>query len=203
MVDAYGRPVNTGNGVSVASLVLGILSICLYFTLIPGLIAICLGVKGRRQSRAITGRPNGMATAGMVMGIVATAFFGVFLLFFTVGISMIGGSIDLRERQCRNHLREISIAIVKVYDQNGGFPPYSLNEVDIPGRLRLDPWDRQWFYVPFENGFYVGSTGANLDDPSDDIWWDGYAGTLNHGPLPYESEPEDGPVPYARVEHCP
>jgi Domain of unknown function (DUF4190) len=60
-----------GNGFAIAALVLGILGFV--FPLICGIPAIVFGVIGR--TRAKEGGPNGgLALAGLILGIVSTAF---------------------------------------------------------------------------------------------------------------------------------
>ena len=73
--------VNNGQNLSIAALVLGILGIVggfipvvCYFTTICAILGIILGVKGRQMSVAATGSASGLATAGLVLGIVGTAF---------------------------------------------------------------------------------------------------------------------------------
>lgn len=186
-----GQEVDAGNGISIAALVLGIVSLPLYFTLIPAVLATIFGVKGMRRSRAATGRTNGMATAGLVLGIVSVSFLAVLVLFFGLAFGLadsIGGG---KVSQCRRNLGEIAPEIVRVYDRNGGYVPFDLSEVAIPEQKRLDPWGREWFYYPMDSGFYLGSHGPDPDDPEDDIWWDGYTGKLGTGPLDLGEE-EDG-----------
>lgn len=74
-------PVSTGKGASVAALVLGILGIVggwfpvvNYFTTVCAVLGLILGVSGRKKSLKATGRPSGLATAGLVLGIIGTAF---------------------------------------------------------------------------------------------------------------------------------
>ena len=73
--------VNNGQSFSIAALVLGILGIVggflpvvQYFTTICAILGIVFGVKGRRMSIAATGSASGLATAGLVLGIIGTAF---------------------------------------------------------------------------------------------------------------------------------
>ena len=70
-----------GKNMSIVALVCGILGIVgsfffivQYFTLVLAIIGIVFGVKGRK-----TCEPNqtGMATAGLVLGIIGTVFSGV------------------------------------------------------------------------------------------------------------------------------
>jgi len=88
--------------VGVAALVLGI--IALVFALIPflytqfvgivlGLIALILGVVGRKQA-AEQGMPTGSATAGMVLGIIATVLSVLFYASCMYCAKKVGDSIE-------------------------------------------------------------------------------------------------------------
>lgn len=84
-------PVSDGKAMSIAALVLGILSaafstffswtfpVSLIF-LVCGIVGIVLAVLGRKKSTACYGRPSGMATAGFVLSIIGTTFSALFLL---------------------------------------------------------------------------------------------------------------------------
>ena len=69
-----------GKGFSIAALVLGIAGIVggwfpviQYFTLVCAILGIIFGVKGKKMSAAVYGKPSGMATAGFVLGIIGVA----------------------------------------------------------------------------------------------------------------------------------
>jgi len=70
---------NTGtpNGMAIASLVLGIVGLatmlCDGFGLIPGILAIVLGVLARKEIRRSNGEGYGMATAGLIMGTITVS----------------------------------------------------------------------------------------------------------------------------------
>ena len=71
---------NYGKGMSIAALVLGILSAIfawwgLYIgivSLVCGIVGIVLAVKGKKAAAA-AGAPTGMATAGLVLAIIGTS----------------------------------------------------------------------------------------------------------------------------------
>ena len=74
------QPVKDGKGQSIAALVLGILGIVggwfpivCYFTTVCAILGIILGVAGRKKSVAAHGKASGLATAGLVLGIIGTA----------------------------------------------------------------------------------------------------------------------------------
>lgn len=73
--------VDEGKNWSIAALVLGILGIVggwfpivCYFTTICAILGVVFGVKGRKMSVAANGKPSGLATAGLVLGIIGVAF---------------------------------------------------------------------------------------------------------------------------------
>lgn len=70
-----------GKKLSVAALVLGILGIVggwipvvCYFTTVCAILGIIFGIKGRAKSIAVNGKASGLATAGLVLGIIGTCF---------------------------------------------------------------------------------------------------------------------------------
>ena len=80
-VQATPEVANEGKGFSIAALVLGVLGIVggwipvvCYFTTICAILGIVFGVKGRKMSVAVHGKASGLATAGLVLGIIGTAF---------------------------------------------------------------------------------------------------------------------------------
>jgi hypothetical protein len=114
---AYGPP--PGNGAAVAALVLGIAAIFFVFTVllaflafIPGGIAIVLGILGlRRAGERPDGQRRGLATAGIVLGVLASlasiAAFAIVALFvassdFSVVDTEVAGPDDvvLTDRTC-------------------------------------------------------------------------------------------------------
>jgi hypothetical protein len=87
----------SAQGMSVASLVLGILAIpttfCYGFGLILAILAVIFGHIGHSQSKRMTGQANGMAVAGLICGYISLAIVvGVFLLFFVAFGAAIAGS---------------------------------------------------------------------------------------------------------------
>lgn len=88
---------NDGKGMSVASLVLGILGIIgswipvvSYFTALCAILGLIFGVKGRKQSTLANGKPSGLATAGFVLGIIGTSFAAIGLLCALACVGAIG-----------------------------------------------------------------------------------------------------------------
>lgn len=69
-----GRP--PSNGVGIAALVLGILAFVLAFPVFPlggllGIVAIILGVVGRKKAKRGEATNGGLATAGLALGAIA------------------------------------------------------------------------------------------------------------------------------------
>ena len=78
-----------GNGIAVAAMVLGIVSLALFFIpivgLICGLIGFILGFSGLSKANRLGGKGKGMAIAGIVTGIIGTligawVLIGLFLI---------------------------------------------------------------------------------------------------------------------------
>lgn len=66
-------------GFCIASLVLGIISVCIicqsWLSIICAILAIIFAVIGKNHSK------NGMATAGLILGIIALALYAVIIIF--------------------------------------------------------------------------------------------------------------------------
>lgn len=79
IVEKAVTPVNNGKGMSIAALVCGILGIVgsaipvvTYFTFVLAILGIVFGVKGNKIAQE-TGEGKGMATAGLVLGIIGVS----------------------------------------------------------------------------------------------------------------------------------
>ena len=75
---------NDGKGLSIAALVLGITGVALCWIsglniliLALSILGIVFGTLGRKKSILAHGKASGMATAGLVLGIIGTAFSAV------------------------------------------------------------------------------------------------------------------------------
>ena len=73
----YQNPVDPFKGKAIASMILGIVSLVLFWagygaliSLACGIIAIVLGSQARKGAENMGIKPNGMATAGLVMGLI-------------------------------------------------------------------------------------------------------------------------------------
>lgn len=86
-----------GKGAAVAGFVLGIVGIVFgilsgYFSLLGlpvAIVGLVLSVNGGKKLKA-AGQPSGIATAGLVLGIIAVVFTAI--AFFTCGICIICGT---------------------------------------------------------------------------------------------------------------
>ena len=94
----------------VAALVLGIfglflLILPLYVTqilgFILGAIALVLGLVGRKQA-ADDGKPTGVATAGLVLGILATVLNALVFVAFNVALMQFGKSVQEAQHPATN-----------------------------------------------------------------------------------------------------
>ncbi|MER5180128.1 DUF4190 domain-containing protein [Streptomyces sp. NPDC002896] len=91
-----GMPVQPRNGMGIAAMVLGILSVCLFclygvVSIVLGILAIIFGVLGRKLVRRGEATNSGMAITGIITGIV-----GIVLGIVVVGL-MIWGFSSLSE----------------------------------------------------------------------------------------------------------
>ena len=86
------------SGFAVTALVCGIIGVVtfwIYVGLVLGIIAIVFGVLGRKRAQNEPGDgKNGMATAGLVLGIIATAATLLWILFIVILVSETVNSID-------------------------------------------------------------------------------------------------------------
>jgi signal transduction histidine kinase len=70
-----------GNGMAVASMVLGILSVFLFWlwAVVP-ILAIIFGGVSMSATKKVGMKSNGMAVAGLTLGIIFTAIFAILLM---------------------------------------------------------------------------------------------------------------------------
>ena len=82
----YGAPLpQPRNGMGVASLVLGIASILVVpFLLVPAVLAVVLGVLGRKRARRGEATNGGVALAGIITGAFGIVFFGAIVALVVV-----------------------------------------------------------------------------------------------------------------------
>ncbi len=92
-----------GRGLSIAALVLGICGVVLFWLPVFNLIVlacavlgIIFGLKGRKKSIDAYGKASGLATAGLVLGIIGASICGLGVLTCTVCTSCTGCGIMSR-----------------------------------------------------------------------------------------------------------
>ncbi|MFI9807982.1 DUF4190 domain-containing protein [Streptomyces sp. NPDC052301] len=87
-----GMPMAPQNGMGVAALVLGILSICLFclygvVSVICGILAVVFGVKGRRRAERGEATNHGQAQAGLIMGVIGIVIGIAVIVLLAIGIT--------------------------------------------------------------------------------------------------------------------
>ncbi len=137
----YGAPIGApaytpapppqGNGIAVAAMVLGILSILLCFAWfispIIALLAIIFGALGLGKAKKIGGRGKGMALAGLITGIVGMVI-GIFILVIavllvkTVGDSFEAYATKAKQSEATLQLYRIERDIKTTYMERSALP---------------------------------------------------------------------------------
>ena len=91
---------NTGKGLSITALVLGIVATVLAWfyminivALICGVVGIILAAKGKKAAVAASA-PTGMATAGLVLSIIGTVLAGIGFFSCTVCVLCTAGAVN-------------------------------------------------------------------------------------------------------------
>ncbi|MGV9566824.1 DUF4190 domain-containing protein [Streptomyces sp. NPDC003480] len=88
-----GVPAPPRNGLGVAAMVLGILSVCLFclygvVSLVLGILAVIFGIKGRKRADAGEADNRGQALAGFILGIVGVVLGVAVIVLMVIGITM-------------------------------------------------------------------------------------------------------------------
>jgi hypothetical protein len=100
---AYGEPLPYGtapagqhrNGMGVAALVLGILSLlCGAVFVIPAVLALEFGLQGRKRAKRGEATNGGMALAGVIMGGISLLFAAFFYAVVLMNIDQIKDYVD-------------------------------------------------------------------------------------------------------------
>ena len=91
---------NSGKGLSVAALILGIVSIVLAWfyminiiALASGIVGLILAVKGKKAAKA-AGAPTGLGTAGLVLAIIGTVLAAIGFFSCTLCILCAAGAVS-------------------------------------------------------------------------------------------------------------
>lgn len=94
---------NTGKGLSVAGLVLGIVSAVLAWfyminiaALVCGIVGIICAVKGKKAAK-VAEAPTGLATAGLVLSIIGTCLAGIGFFSCTLCVLCVAGTASAVE----------------------------------------------------------------------------------------------------------
>ncbi|MGG6310702.1 DUF4190 domain-containing protein [Paenibacillus macerans] len=83
------------NGKSIASLVLGILSIVIpYVGFILGIVAIVFSSLSFKEIKRTNEQGKGLSVAGLVCGIIGTALYGIILLIVVIALLAFAASPD-------------------------------------------------------------------------------------------------------------
>jgi hypothetical protein len=104
---AGARPAGEGNTVAIVALILGVLGILITLVTVGilgivgvllGIPAIVLGVMGRRRVKSgQTAQLGGVATGGLVTGIVAVVLGLLAIVLFAIGIALLSSTPDFQE----------------------------------------------------------------------------------------------------------
>ena len=87
-------PTPPGKGLSIASLVLGICSLVVpYGGVAIAIVGLILGILGKKKNLEV-GLPAGMATAGIVLSIIALAWSIVLVIICVSCVGLIGTSLN-------------------------------------------------------------------------------------------------------------
>jgi prepilin-type processing-associated H-X9-DG protein len=150
------------SGKATASLVLGVLSFCLW--ILAGIPAIVLGILGLRDIERSRGalKGRGIATAGIVMGGVSSMLIvpGIMLAMLLPAVN--AARENGRRMTCANNLKQIGIALMNYHDQYGIFPPAVTRDADgkamhswrvliLPFLDRADLYQRYNFDQPWDS----------------------------------------------------
>jgi hypothetical protein len=93
-------PQSNNNGLSVAALICGIVGlvggwipVVRYFTLVSAIVAIILGVMGRKKAAQL-GQSTKLATAGMVLGIISVGITVLAIIYVVACFASLGGALS-------------------------------------------------------------------------------------------------------------
>jgi len=141
------QPPQSGNGLAVASLVTGIISLvlfCVWFVSIPlGVVAAILGAVAVQKANAGQAQGGGLAKAGMILGIVGAVLGLGIVILGAIGVHFLNRgaqnlsqqlqkSIDEAERRDKERQRQ----------QQPTSEPGTRLDQPAPWRMRLDPQSR-------------------------------------------------------------
>ncbi|MEQ8764309.1 MAG: type II secretion system protein GspG [Planctomycetota bacterium] len=156
------------NGLAIAGFVLSLLGVFSAGILCPiGLIIslVALGKPGQR----------GLAIAGAIIGGLGTLFWLLIILLFGVAIlAFLGFAFLAVSGPEKSEITADFLAITyhaKRFEQDHGYLPAQLSDLDLPQNRRLDPWGHEYHLsvVPGTDlGFEILSAGPDGDVSTDD-----------------------------------
>lgn len=124
---AGGPPQKPGNGMAIAGMVLGIVSLvifCLWYISLPcAIVGLILSVVAKKKAKE-TGAGGGMATAGLVLCIIALGLAIVITILAIVGIAIIGSQSETWAEQMQKAAEDMEKA---AEDANRNMPNELLN----------------------------------------------------------------------------
>ncbi len=152
---------------AVGSLVCGIISVVLCWVPIVGwVLGIVALVLSRKAKKNVTSNPEtlgggGLATGGLVCGIVGTVLSVIYSIMFAAGISKLASVADKgRETRVKGDIQVIMMALRKYEGDSGSFPTTTEGLrplVEDPGNVRnwspaldepiYDPWGNEYGYL--------------------------------------------------------
>jgi hypothetical protein len=89
----YGYPaplVQPSNGMGIAGLVLGIVSVFMIGFPVTNILAIVFGAQGRAKARRGEATNGGQALAGIILGVVGLALFALIIILVLYAASQVG-----------------------------------------------------------------------------------------------------------------
>ena len=115
---------DTGKGLSIAGLVLGIVAVVLAWfyminiaALVCGIAGIVCAAMGKKKARA-AGAPTGMGTAGLVVSIIGTVLAGIGFLTCTLCVICAGNAINAAADQLnKGDLNDLSNELNNLLEQ--------------------------------------------------------------------------------------
>lgn len=181
-----GPKPDDGSSLALQSLIWSLVAIPFAVLLFPAIIGIVLGVKGRGRSLRATGQTNGMATAGMVIGIIMLVL-GIPTLLVTLVVvfaakEFVSGAQDKLQVVQLGEFGKLT----ELHWHDHQSYPTELSGLPHGHRFSTDLWGRPTLYYGSETEAMLGSRGADLNDPSDDIHWSTRTKQVVRGPLPPE-----------------
>jgi len=196
--DPLARPVQQTNGLGIAGFVCSLVGLFTGGLLCPIGLILSLVALGRQ--------PKGFAVAGLILGLLGTCGgIIVFLLFGTLILGALGiaaAAVILSESERFEITFDMDgmATAIRVYEDEHGALPASLDDLELPEAMRTDPWARRYAYRLTPGtaaGFDVISAGPDGQfDTEDDLMlsrrdqiWEGAFGESDQ-PLPDDDRPE-------------